>query len=273
MFLERVTSKGMAGNKFWYSKAWNKGAGTENGLANCTCFCVGAINESASVDNGITAPLSLFQPPYQSGGAFPDAKSWFTMWKGKKGSEPKVGGVCVWDGARGHVAYVLETKDAGTKGAWVKVAQSNYKGAYFEMKEYYVKVGKTTEGVELKYIGCVYNDVRDMRVDRDEDHLQVKVLTDSLNVRMTPNGVVYSGRRCPKGIYNIYDRVKAGSYTWAQLDRDCWIALNDKDGWTKTYEIADCETRYRSLMNAYTILSEKYSELLVKYKKETGKEP
>ena len=268
MFLWRLNSKGMANNKLWYDKTWNKGAGTANGLPNCTCFAVGEINENSGRDSA----LSLFKPPYQSPGAFPSAKYWYEQWAGKKGSEPKIGGVCVWDVENGHVAYVLETKDAGSKGAWVKVCQSNYKGVYFEVKEYYVKVGKVTDGVGLKYIGCVYNDVKDMRVDRDEDHLQVKVLTDSLNVRVTPNGSVYSGRRCPKGIYNIYDRIKAGDYMWAQLDKDCWIALNDKDGWTKTYEIQDCEVRYRSLMNAYTILSEKYTELLTKYKKETGKE-
>lgn len=267
MLLWRVNSKGMAGNKYWYNPTWNKGANSANAMPNCTTFCVGEIYEQTNPE----APFQLFDPPYQRPGAFPNAKEWFNRWHGETGPEPRIGGICVWGGqGNGHVAFVLDTKDAGKNGAWVKVCQSNFKGTYFEVKEYTVKVGKETPGMGLPYIGCCYNKVKDMRVMRDPDLLQVEVLTDSLNARITPNGTVYSGRRVPKGIYTIFDRIKAGDYTWAQLDKDTWIALNDKDGWTKTYEIENCEARYRSLMNAYEILSQKYTNLAMRYEKETG---
>lgn len=265
MWLPRINSKGMANNKFWYDKYWNKGAGTVNGMANCTCCVIGLINENSGRDT----PLSLFKPPYQSPGAFPNAKDFMKYWKGETGTEPRIGSVVQWDGTLGHVAYVLDTKDAGSKGAWVKVAQSNFGGVYFEVKEYYVKVGKVTEGVGLKYSGCCYVNIEDMRTTRNKNLLQVEVLTDSLNARMTPNGIVYSGRRVAQGIYTIFDRMSAGDYVWAQLDNDTWIALNDEDGWTRTYEIE--KMSYDALMSAYEALSQKYTDLVMRYEKETGK--
>lgn len=268
MYLERIRSTGMAGNKYWYNNAWNKGAGTVNGLANCTCFCLGELLESSEAQE----PKGYFTVPYQREGAFPTAKNWYSLWKGKKGVEPKVGGVVVWGATKGdgHVAFVLETKDAGTRGAWIKVCQSHYQGVYFEVKEYYVKKGVVTDGVGYPYIGCCYNTVKDLRTTRDKNLLQVEVLADELNVRMTPNGTSYAGRVCPKGLYNVYDRQKMGSYTWAQLDKDTWIALNDKDGWTKTYELETVEAKYKALLNAYEILSQKYTDLVLRYEKETG---
>jgi hypothetical protein len=267
MFLARVNSKGMPGNKLWYNPTYNKGANTVNALPNCTTFCVGESLEAIQAQ----VPMSFFVAPYDRDGAFPDASQWYKLWKGKKGLEPKAGGVCVWEGGNGHVAFVLETRDAGSKGAWVKVCQSNYKGVYFEVKEYYVKVGQVTTGVGKKYIGCVYNDVKDLRTTRNKNLEQVEVLTDSLNARITPNGVVYAGRRVLKGIYTIFDKMRAGDYVWAQLDKDTWIALNDKDGWTKTYDIENCEARYRTLLSAYEKLSQKYTDLVMKYERETGK--
>ena len=265
MFLERVNSKGMSGNKYWYNSQFNKGAGTVNALPNCTTFCLGECLESVFATSG----RSYFRSPYQRPGAFPNAAQWYSLWDGEKGIEPKVGGVCVWDGGNGHVAFVLETKDVGSKGAWIKVCQSNYKGEYFEVKEYTVKVNQITPGVGLRYVGCCYNDIYDIRTTRNKLLPQVEVLTDSLNCREKPNGAVYSGRRVPKGIYTIRDRKSEGGYVWACAEDGFWFALNDADGWTKTYEVE--KVSYETLLNAYDILSQKYTDLVLRYEKDTGK--
>lgn len=262
MFLLRVNSKGMSGNKYWYNPTYNKGANTPNALPNCTTFCLGECLESLQAET----PMGFFVAPYDRDGAFPDASMWYKLWKGAKGLEPKVGGVCVWGGGNGHVAFVLDTKDVGSKGAWVKVCQSNYKGTYFEVKEYTVKVGQVTSGVGKRYVGCCYNQVKDLRVPRNNRLEQVEVLIDSLNARVTPNGTVYSGRRVPKGIYTIHDTMFAGDYEWALLDKDTWIALNDKEGWTKTHTIMT----YDVLLSAYEKLSQKYTDLVMRYESETG---
>lgn len=271
MFLERVNSNGMAGNKYWYSREWNHGAGTNNAMPNCTTFCVGEAYEETNVSKA----FQMFNGDYTNPGAFPEAKYWYNSWVQKKGVEPQTGGIAVWGASKsfpkGHVAIVLDTKDVGSAGAWMRVAQSNYKGIYFEVKEYTVKKGQITPGVGCPYIGCCYLDINDMRVERNKNRLQVEVLADLLQARVTPNGRVYTGRRVPNGIYNVFDRMKAGDYTWAQLDKDTWVALNDKDGWTRTYEVEKMD--YATLKNAYDILSQKYTELALKYKKETGKEP
>ena len=276
MFLLRINSKGMVGNKFWYSRDWNHGAGTKNKMPNCTTGCIGFGYEAVCGCGGtVTEPYQMFKAPHHTPGAFPVAKDWYKCWILDKGIEPKVGGFAVWGASKsnpdGHVAFVLETKDVGSQGAWMRVCQSNYHGTYFEVKEYTVKLGVITPGVGCPYVGCCYNPIKDMRVERNINLLQVEVLTDSLNCRMTPGGVAYSGRRVPKGIYTIFDRMESGDYVWAELDNDCWIALNDKDGWTRTYEVETLEKRYATLQNAYEVLSQKYTDLVLRYEKETGK--
>lgn len=271
MFLERISATGMQNNKFWYNNQYNKGAGTSNALPNCTCFCVGEAYEVTENDE----PMSLFKYPYDRTGAFPTAKDFYSLWNGKKGIEPKIGGIAVWGtSGNGHVAVVLTYEDVGTKGAKIKVCQSNFRGKYFEVKEYIVKKGAVTEGVGLVYVGCCYLDVKDKRVPRNTDLLQVKVKANLLNVRNKPNGTIYAGRKCPNGIYTILDMKRDGEYVWAMLDENYWIALNDEDGWTETYQPTTnvtLEQKYNNLLVAYDTLSWKYSELVSKYEKETGK--
>lgn len=264
MYLQRVNSKGMQGNRYWYAKAFNRGAGTVNALPNCTTFCIGEIWEETFAQ----LATKLFNIPYQNPGAFPNAKDWYAYWIGKKGVEPKTGGVAVWGSSKtnpnGHVAIVLDTIDEGTKGTRIKVCQSNYKGKYFEVKDYLVRKNQTTEGVGCPYLGCCYVDIDDIRTSRDENVFQVEVVADALNVRNKPNGVVYSGRRCPMGVYNVPGTKEEGGYVWAELQKDFWIALNDGAGWTKTYE-STFERRYEALKKAYDELLAKYEALLKGY--------
>ena len=170
---------------------------------------------------------------------------------------------------------MLETKDVGSKGAWIKVCQSNFGGKYFEVKEYTVKKGVITNGVGCPYVGCCYVDINDKRTTRNTDLLQVKVLADSLNVRTKPNGDIYHGRVCPRGLYTVLDTYKDSAYTWAKLDEGFWIATNDKVGWTETYQPTTNDTieqRYETLKVAYEALSQKYTDLVMRYQKETGKQ-
>lgn len=244
MFLERLSESGIKGSKYWYDPTFNKGANTGSGLPNCTCYCVGRVQEEYGADE----PLKMFTD--RSPGGFPNAKDWWQEWAFDKGAEPKVGGVLVWDGytssqsitSYGHVAVCERVEDLGNGSYKVLVSQSAYGGYFFKTAEYTVRQGRKTTGVGYVYLGCLYNPYVVVKaVKRDANKKQVEVLADKMNVRKTPNGEKYEGRFCPKGIYNLLSTKSSGAYEWAKIGSACWIALNDADGWTKTYDLTDSE--------------------------------
>ena len=91
------------------------------------------------------------------------------------------------------------------------------------------------QGVGLVFQGYIYPPNVRYAVERDTSTDQVEILAERLKVRKSPNGDWVEGIFAPLGIYNILGVQTAGEYTWAKLDNECWIALNDKDGWTRTY--------------------------------------
>ncbi len=99
------------------------------------------------------------------------------------------------------------------------------------------------------------------------------VLAERLKVRKTPNGEWVEGIFAPTGLHNIKEVQTAGEYTWAKLDDECWIALNDKDGWTKTYlkesdkpQEDDYKAKYEELEKNYNTLLGDYKSLENDYK-------
>lgn len=230
MYLERLSSTGMDTSKYFQDPAWNHFVGTVNDLPNCVAFCVGETYEAT----GVPEPFKMFKD--RTAGGAPTAKDWYDLWTGKKGVEPRAGGIAVWGSSTakyGHVAFILEAEDIGAQGCRVKVCQSNFKGAYFEVKEYVIKKGVVTQGVGYPYIGTCYNDIPDKRTTRNKDVLQVDIFGDLIRARKTPNGEVYQGRYCPKGLYTILEVATVGQYGWAKLDEDTWVATDSS--WAKVY--------------------------------------
>lgn len=234
IFTERLSSAGIKGNKYWYDTSYNRGAASSGTmLSNCTTFCQGRSCEIAG------QAVKIF--PKRSVGGFPDAKGWYdeSDWVGS--AEPAVGGVICWGASTdkyGHVA-ICERVLGQTSAGWkILVSQSNYGGTFFETKEYTVKKGAKTSGVGYVYNGCLHNPyINDVRTSRDTTKNQVEVLVDKLKVRTSANGEELSGRFIAIGTYNVLEFKEAGSYTWAKLADDTWIATNDNEGWTKTYYI------------------------------------
>lgn len=268
MYLKRLSSNGIKGNKYWYSKEWNHGYTGDIALPNCTTYAVGEVYEESEV----TSPFKMFTD--RNATYFPNAKEFYNKWTGQKGIVPKEASIVCWGGTSdkyGHVAIVTKVEQLATNKWRIQVAQSHYKGTYFEVKTYTVEPNKKTSGIGYVYNGCCYVNVRDLRTTRNQDKSQVEVLVDMLSVRHTPNGSKYLGRYCPQGLYNILDTQVAGDYTWAKLDEDMWVALNDKDNWTKTYlittnddkdkEIAILEKQVNELQNQVALLADKITKV------------
>lgn len=232
MFLERKSKIGISESKYWNNTNYTKGSHKENG---CTWYAHGRTLEVYQA----TSPLKMFVG--RTTGGYPVAREWYKDWLYKKGTAPKVAGVLVFEGGVnnfGHVAICEEIiRDYGN--SWeVLVSQSDWGGAYWSQKVITIKKGYKTNGytANLKYIGCCYNPyVDDKRVARNTKQNQIEVLADMLSVRRTPNGVKYEGQFMPQGIFNVLSFVKSGNYTWAEVDKNMFCALNDGAGWTKTY--------------------------------------
>lgn len=246
MFTERLNKDGIDGGNYWYNHDLNPYAQGDLWMPNCTNYAWGRSSELAN--KNLRKDLM---------GAYPNAKNWYANAKWKKGTEPRLGAIGVWDGELGHVAVVEDISDD-----YVVFSQSNYfrpinknSPKYFETRAYTPKVGEKTLGVDLPFLGYIYNPyVKDNRTTRNEDVSQVEVLADLIRVRKSPNGEVYQGRYCLKGIYNILETKIDGDYTWAKLDDDIWIALNDKSGWTKTYLKEQIKEDVETLREEITLL-------------------
>lgn len=122
-FTPRLSSDGMRGNPYWYSRNPFYLAGY--GLPNCTCYAFGRFWEISDV----TKNYSNY-PALSTG----NAEDWYgyTQDGYERGQEPKLGAVACWaDGpfsGDGHVAIVEEIDpDTGI----ITCSNSAYGGAYF----------------------------------------------------------------------------------------------------------------------------------------------
>ncbi len=224
---------------------------------NCTCFCLGRSEEIAG------QAVKVF--PNISVGGFYDAKEWYDKsdWVGS--NQPVEGGILCWGASSdkyGHVA-ICERVLGNTGNGWkVLVSQSNYGGTYFETKEYVVNRGSKTAGVGFIYNGCLHNPyINDIRVERDTTKNQVEVLVDLLKLRKDANGDAVEGLFAAPGIYDIKETKESGDYTWAKLSTERWIALNDAEGWTKTYFVDNNTKTDPELENDIAQLKEQINSL------------
>lgn len=267
LFCPRLSKDGMKGNKYWYDNSYNAGSNGDSALPNCTTYASGRFSSL----NGQNLRNIM-----KGRTGFGNAKEWYSQTTLDKGSTPKLGAIACFDGTLGHVAIVEQINDDGT----VTVSQSNYQKSkdynssnYFQVKTYRLEVGKVAQGVGLVFQGYIYPPNVRYATERDTSTDQVKILAERLKVRKSPNGDWVEGIFAPLGIYNILDVQTAGEYTWAKLDNECWIALNDKDGWTKTYlkesdkpQEEDYKTKYEELEKVYNDLNSDYKALESDYK-------
>ena len=273
LFCPRFSKDGMKNNKFWYDKAWNAGfndgASGDSALPNCVTYASGRFSE----ENGEN--LRNIMKDYTG---FSNANKWYSDTRMDKGSTPKLGAIACFGGTLGHVAIVEAINDDGT----ITVSQSNYQAKkdysssnYFQVKTYKkFEVGKVATGVGLVFQGYIYPPNLRYAATRDKTKNQVEVLVDRLKVRKSANGDWQEGIFAPLGIFDIQEVKTSGDYTWAKLDDECWIALNDKDEWTKTYmkennssdsaptPTEDWKTKYEELKAQYDVLETQYQDAL-----------
>lgn len=256
LFCPRYSKEGMLNNPYWYDDSYNPGAKSyDSKLPNCTCYASGRFSSlngknMRNIMNGRTG--------------FGNAKEWYAQTYLDKGPTPKLGSIACFDGTLGHVAIVESINEDGT----VTVSQSNYQANknydspnYFQIKTYKLEVGKIASGVGLKFLGYIYPPNVRYSVERDKKSDQVEILAERLRVRKNPNGEWVEGIFAPLGIFNILEVRTEGDYTWAKLDDECWIALNDNDEWTKTYlkEVEeDVSKDYKKLQEDYENLKSMY---------------
>ena len=277
LFCPRFSKDGMKDSNYWYDTTFNAGASGDVMLPNCTTYASGRLSEETgenmrNIMNGRKG--------------FGNAKEWYSQTTLEKGSTPKLGAIACFGGTLGHVAVVEQINDDGT----VTVSQSNYQAKkdynssnYFQTKTYKLEVGKVASGVGLTFLGYIYAPNLKYSVARDKTKDQVEVLADRLKVRKNANGNWVDGIFAPLGIYDIEEVKTVGDYTWAKLDDECWIALNDKDEWTKTYlketnnsnddpndtnnewktKYEELETKYNSLNSNYQSLESDYKALMI----------
>lgn len=84
-------------------------------------------------------------------------------------------------------------------------------------------------------------------VERDKDRDQIEVLATALRCRTAPGLKADILGIIPQGIYNVTTTKQADGYTWAEVDKDRWIATNDKEGWTKNLPADTPEREIASL--------------------------
>lgn len=233
MYLVRRSSNGIRGNKYWYDRSFNRGAGTKFGLPNCIAFAVGKFYE---VYQG-KSPMQMFKGRQKGG--FPDAYLSRKEWLWETGNIPKVGGFAVFSNSTftyGHIGFMQSVEYIGNGWYEILLEESHFQKVFWQRKVYRVKINQYVKGLGLYYIGTCYHPYFvDKRTKRDTSKNQVEVLAVDLSARKTPNGEKYLGQAIPVGIYNIEDMKTIGGYTWVKLDTDVWCALNDNAGWTKTY--------------------------------------
>lgn len=262
LFIPRLSKDGMKNNPYWYDNSINAGAKDGLYLPNCVTYASGRLSEETGHN---------MRNIMSNRDGFGNAKEWYKNTKLDKGSTPKEGAIACFDGTLGHVAIVERINKDGS----VLVSQSNYEQKknydspnYFQTRTYKLEVGKKTEGVGLTFLGYIYAPYIRGAVSKDDFKQQVEIIADKLRVRKTPNGDWRLGLFAPLGLYDVLDVQKVGDYNWAKLDDDVWVALNDKEGWTKSYltiNNTDYEKEYRELVKRYSKLEDEYNILSLKH--------
>lgn len=120
-YTPRLTSAGMQGNPYYYSR--NPFYTSGNGLPNCTCYAWGRFWEVADIDRDFSNRPTLCTA---------NANDWYNYNDGyERGQEPRLGAIaCFYGGpfsGDGHVAVVEQINEDGT----IITSNSAWNGEYF----------------------------------------------------------------------------------------------------------------------------------------------
>ena len=144
-FVPRLSSAGMSGNPYWYSRNPFYLAGY--GLPNCTCYAWGRFWEIADSNHDYSNRPNL---------STSDAEDWYNYNDGyERGSTPRLGAVlCLADGpfsGAGHVAIVEEIYPDGS----ITCSNSAWNGSYFYLTTLQPPLYLPTAGYIFQ--GFIYN--------------------------------------------------------------------------------------------------------------------
>ncbi len=117
-YIPRLTSAGIRGNPYWYSRNPFYQAGY--GLPNCTCYAWGRFWENSDINADFSNRPTL---------SLGNARDWFghTSDGYERGNIPALGAVACYNNPRGgHVAIVEEIHDN-----YLLVSESGYNSFYF----------------------------------------------------------------------------------------------------------------------------------------------
>lgn len=148
IYVPRLTSNGMRGNPYWYSR--NPFYLTNNGLPNCTCYAWGRFWEVGDASHDYSN-----RPNLSTGDAY--------MWYGhtsdgyERGQEPALGAIACYSGGDfsglGHVCVVEEIDTANNR---CLVSESGYNAWYFRASHYISMNGDYGYG-NYHFQGFIYN--------------------------------------------------------------------------------------------------------------------
>lgn len=147
-YVPRLTSRGMRGNPYWYSRNPFYQAGY--GLPNCTCYAWGRFWEVADASHDYSN-----RPNLSTG----NAEDWYghTADGYERGQAPALGAIaCYADGqfsGDGHVCVVEEIDAANNR---CLVSESAYNGYYFRATHYIGMDGSYGYG-GYRFQGFIYN--------------------------------------------------------------------------------------------------------------------
>lgn len=147
-YIPRLTSAGMRGNPYWYSRNPFYQAGY--GLPNCTCYAWGRFWENADIDADFSN-----RPTLSTG----NAEDWYghTSDGYERGNVPALGAIaCYADGAfsgEGHVCVIEEIDPEHDR---CLVSESAYNGYYFRATHYIGMDGSYGYG-NYRFQGFIYN--------------------------------------------------------------------------------------------------------------------
>lgn len=239
MYLERLSVAGIDTSPYYQSKKFNKGKGTDSDMPNCTQYAVCRSYEATLSSMETKEPFSMFKG--RSAGGYPMAKDFYNDSILPKGKELKVGSIACFDGTCGHVAFVERVIDS----THAVISESQYCSdksirdyRYWQTREVELIVGKATLSGVGALQGFIYLPVKDIRVSRDTDKVQIAVTEDMVNVRVKADGdVAVRGCYAPMGIYDVVDTAVT-DYTWYSVGSDLWIREGE---WIDYYPIEDNE--------------------------------
>ena len=225
----RTTAEGLGyPNPFYWDISINPYASVTNGLADCTCYCYGAVREEghravvSKICNADSYHKYLINGwsyiPYDPAKL---EKGDIIEWSSKchvavyVGKDNIAGSFYTGEHGRAYWNGKFDTrhfKDLETMSAWMI---KNYPSRFFHC--WSIETENSWVGGSPEYI--LKHPLYSVKEDPLKD--QIKVLTDDMNVRNGSNEVL---KRAESGFYNVLGWKDANGYRWYEVEKNKFIA-------------------------------------------------